>query len=324
MAARAVWQRTANRYFIQEDAKRAPKLACCPSTSSLLSKLDTKPDNSTYVNDSFALLDDKSSYSNHSCDSKWWLQSQPDYTNQRDLSLTNEQVNALEGRNPHQFVENQDDSSITSMSKESYEFIEMDSVKLPWWKTTEKDDFASFDSKKSHNFVTNSDLTKPMQTSSIPKPEMIIKCSENRISRTPEMDSSKSKILEALCHSQTRARVAENAAKEAYEEKEHVIKLLFRQASQLFAYRQWVYLLQLENLCYQIKNNKSNPISSKNGKLHKNLKKVAPSKGKRTRTKRVVGRYEHDIGKYAVVFVVGLGIVGAGLFLGWTVGWMLI
>ena len=31
--ARAVWQRTANRCFVQEDAKRAPKLACCQSSS---------------------------------------------------------------------------------------------------------------------------------------------------------------------------------------------------------------------------------------------------------------------------------------------------
>jgi len=32
--AGAVWQRTANRCFVQEDAKRAPKLACCQSSSS--------------------------------------------------------------------------------------------------------------------------------------------------------------------------------------------------------------------------------------------------------------------------------------------------
>ncbi|GAB2269546.1 hypothetical protein Dimus_004465 [Dionaea muscipula] len=31
---RAGWQRTANRCFVQEDAKRAPKLACCQSSSS--------------------------------------------------------------------------------------------------------------------------------------------------------------------------------------------------------------------------------------------------------------------------------------------------
>ncbi|GJU22493.1 hypothetical protein Tco_1155835 [Tanacetum coccineum] len=309
--ARAVWQRTANRYFIQEDAKRAPKLACCPSTSSLLSKVDTKPDNTAYVNDNFPLPNDKYSYSDVSSDSKWWLQSQPDYMYQR--GLTNEQVNS------HQFVDNQDGSSINSSSKESYEFVEMDSVELPWWKLNEKHDH--------------------MQTSL--KPQMV-KSSQNAVSRVEvqnvtskpnhEFDSSKSKILEALCHSQTRARKAENAAKEALEEKEHILKLLFRQASQLLAYRQWIYLLQLENVCYQIKNKKSDPMippvfpfgSSKNGKLHKNMKKVAPTKGKRTRIKRGMGRYERDLGKYAVVFVMGLGIVGAGLLFGWSIGWMLI
>ncbi|KAJ0817285.1 hypothetical protein HanPI659440_Chr00c07g0717681 [Helianthus annuus] len=37
--ARAAWQRTANRYFVQEDAKRAPKLACVPPSSSSSSSL---------------------------------------------------------------------------------------------------------------------------------------------------------------------------------------------------------------------------------------------------------------------------------------------
>lgn len=299
MASRAIWQRSANRYFIQEDAKRAPKLACCPSTSSLLSEIDTKPVNIPDLNDSlisFPLSNDKSVYSNLSSDSKWWLQLQPDYIHQR--GFTSEQVNSFESRNSHQFVENQDGRSINSLSKESYEFVEMD---------------------------------KPMNRGSKPQK---IKCNQNAISEAElqrvtskpitEVDSSKSKILEALCHSQTRAREAENAAKKAYEEKEHVIKLLFRQASQLFAYRQWVYLLQLENLCYQIKNDTRNQIPFKSGKSHKNPKRVAPAKGKRTRTRHIFRRFGHDIGRYAVVFVVGLGIVGAGLLLGWTVGWMLI
>lgn len=70
-----------------------------------------------------------------------------------------------------------------------------------------------------------------------------------------EMDPSKRKLLEALCHSQTRAREAEKAAKQAYEEKQHVVKLIFKQASQLFAYKQWLYLLQLENIHNQKQDN---------------------------------------------------------------------
>ena len=86
---------------------------------------------------------------------------------------------------------------------------------------------------------------------------------------TPEVDPSKCKLLEALCHSQPRAREAEKAAKQAYEEKEHVVKLIFKQASQLFAYKQWLYLLQLENIYNQIKTNKITP--------HDQISALAPS-----------------------------------------------
>lgn len=334
MAAGAVWKRTANRYF---DAKRAPKLAC--STSSLLSKrVDKIPDNITDVNDSFSFLDDKSSYSNLSSDARSWLELQPtDYIHQK--GLTNEQVNVLE---THQFVKNPNGSRIISLLKESYEMDSVDwklqqfekngELQLPWW---QRDDLASYVFKRSH------DLPRPMCKGSNPQNAVSrVQVTSKRISPLgtansncaihqglrekpiSDVDSSKAKILEALRHSQTRAREAENAAKEAYAEKEHAVKLLFRQASQLFAYRQWLYLLQLENLYYQIKNNKTNPVS-KTGKLHKNMKKPPPAKRK-IQSRDGVGQYEHDIGKYAVVFVMGLGLVGAGLLLGWTVGWMLI
>ncbi|CAH1416460.1 unnamed protein product [Lactuca virosa] len=136
----------------------------------------------------------------------------------------------------------------------------------------------------------------------------------------PVSDSNRGIILEALRHSQTRAREAENAAKEAYAEKEDLVKVVLRQASELLACRQWIRLLQLENLYYQIKNKKMNDpklsvCPSKDGKLQKKKMK----KGKRRSR-----RYEDDLGKYAVVFAMGLGLVGAGLLLGWTVGWMLI
>ena len=141
-------------------------------------------------------------------------------------------------------------------------------------------------------------------------------------------DPGKAQLLEALCHSQTRAREAEKAAKQAYAEKEHILKLFFRQASHLFAYKQWFKLLQLENLYFQIKNNNGQQISTqlpvmlpwmphKNRKLQKGPQK--PPKGKR----RKRGRPRRDISKFAVAFALGLGLVGAGLLLGWTVGWLL-
>lgn len=145
--------------------------------------------------------------------------------------------------------------------------------------------------------------------------------------QVPESDPCKAQLLEALRHSQTRAREAETAAKQAYAEKEHILKLFFRQASQLFAYKQWFQLLQLETLYLQIKNN-DQPISTlfpvslpwmpqRGRKLRKNWQKAA--KGRR----RKQSQPRNDMSTFTVAFALGLGLVGAGLLLGWTVGWML-
>lgn len=145
--------------------------------------------------------------------------------------------------------------------------------------------------------------------------------------RVSDDDPCKAKLLEALCHSQTRAREAEKAAKQAYTEKEHVLKLFFRQASQLFAYKQWLKLLQLENLLLQTDNDFS-PLSTLPDLLpwmaHKPRKRLHKDWQKAIKAKRRK-RYsqENDIGKYAVAFAVGFTLVSAGLILGWTVGWML-
>ncbi|KAK1412199.1 hypothetical protein QVD17_33238 [Tagetes erecta] len=285
--ARAVWKRATNRYFIQEDAKSVSKLACCSSISSAISKIDAKSVNFTDLDDSLCVSDEKSFYTNLEFDSTWWIK-QPDYAHQR--GLTNQEVNSLE-------------------SNGSYEFVQM----------AEKDDLGSFGLKKSHVLIESCDLGSKA------------KCDQNVMLYRSRPDTSRTKVLEALCHSQTRAREAEIAAKKAYAEKEHAIRIVFRQASQLFAYRQWIYVLQLENLCYQMKNSKIDPmlsvipiLPSKIGKCDKNLKNVTPANGKRTLTRRGFGRYGRGLGQYAVVFVVGLGIVGVGLVFGWTVGWMLI
>lgn len=362
--ARAAWQRTANRCFVQEDAKRAPKLACVPpSSSSLCKQVDARP--ATNGLDDFAPPTANSMYSHLSPDSRWWLQLQPNYMYQK--GLTNEQVNMLEAGNSHEFVDIMDsESSVKGLGEESYEFVEMDSKEvdefslesefphwmeseknqeLPWWRMTDKDDLASFVAQRSHDFMENCDLPQPQNTSfkthkkafGISKPQqnssstiqnacsgpvspLSTQCGDTTIPEGEMMDPSKRKLLEALCHSQTRAREAEKAAKQAYEEKEHVVKLIFKQASQLFAYKQWLYLLQLENLYNQIKTNKI-PASPSRKKT-----RTTPAKRK-TRAKRDYKHeheHEHDIGKYAVAFAVGLGLVGASLLLGWTVGWMFV
>ncbi|RRT78016.1 hypothetical protein B296_00020203, partial [Ensete ventricosum] len=66
--------------------------------------------------------------------------------------------------------------------------------------------------------------------------------------QTSENDPISAQLLKALRHSQTRARKAEMAAQKTYDEKEHMVKLFFRQASHLLAYKQWLRMLQLENL----------------------------------------------------------------------------
>ncbi|XP_051145285.1 uncharacterized protein LOC127261122 [Andrographis paniculata] len=128
-----------------------------------------------------------------------------------------------------------------------------------------------------------------------------------RMAEMPAMedDTGKAQLLEALRHSQTRAREAEQVAKQASTEKEHIIKLVLRQASQLFAYKQWIQLLQLENMYIQFENSKSQAAST----WEKSKSKKGSANGSRC--------------DYGVALAVGLGLIGAGLLLGWTIGWIL-
>lgn len=146
------------------------------------------------------------------------------------------------------------------------------------------------------------------------------------IEEVTESDPTTAQVLDALRRSQTRAREAEKAAKQAYAEKELVIKLFFKQASQLFAYKQWFQILQLEGLFIHTKDNGLpvsplfpvvlSPTSYNSRKLRKSWQKT----GKSNRGKRGLPR--PDLTKYVVAFALGLSLVGAGLLLGWTVGWM--
>ncbi|KAM1676729.1 hypothetical protein FF1_042099 [Malus domestica] len=135
---------------------------------------------------------------------------------------------------------------------------------------------------------------------------------EDETQNDVEDERTKAELLEALCHSQTRARNAEKAAKQAYTEKEHIITLFFKQASQLLAYKQWLQLLQLENFCLQL-DNKDPPWSPYRGR---HTKKGQCRAGKRG------SRRSYEINTGVVAFAVGLGLAGAGLLLGWTMGWL--
>lgn len=97
---RAAWQRTANRCFVQEDAKRAPKLACCQSSSSTSKRVDAgatdtvdRPDNPAL---GFTPFNKNSAFSNLSPDTIWGLQLRSNYGYQK--GFTYEQLNELEAK----------------------------------------------------------------------------------------------------------------------------------------------------------------------------------------------------------------------------------
>ncbi|CAL4998516.1 unnamed protein product [Urochloa decumbens] len=143
--------------------------------------------------------------------------------------------------------------------------------------------------------------------------------------QTPQNASERDKILEALCHSQTRAREAEMAAKKAHNEKDDVIKLLFRQASHLFACNQWLKIMQLENIVLQLKH-KEHQIASIIPELPWMTLKEKPTQDQEQKdgTRRKGRRHKKGGGFFdAILFAVGLGLAGAGFLLGWTLGWLL-
>lgn len=198
--ARTLWQRTANRCFVQEDAKRAPKLACRQSSSASSKLVDAGPTSTADESDCAAVksahFSSKSSFCNPSPDPRWWLhshsQSQPSYGYQK--GLTNEKLSELEKE-----VENliaSDESNASSKSSlvflelkdvmEKHEKMEKDSIACslaskqtedfssepdyswiegdkaePWWRMADRDELASFVSNKSLNHIENCDLPPP-------------------------------------------------------------------------------------------------------------------------------------------------------------------
>ncbi|XP_057728021.1 uncharacterized protein LOC130943941 isoform X3 [Arachis stenosperma] len=314
---RAAWQRTANRCFVQEDAKRAPKLACCQPCCAASKPVDAgaanAADESNHAAVSATSFNNKSSLSSLTPDSRWWLHPQPSYGSRKESDIS---------------------------------WIEV-GKSWPWWRTSDRDELASFVSQKSVNHIENCDLPPPQKylsgqpcgsadstarsKGSLPalscdtrhvylasnkSSSIYSSIHEDVMDQVLEGNHSKTELIEALCRSQTRARMAEEAAKQAYAEKEHIITLFFKQASQLFAYKQWFQLLLVENLHIQLKNNKDRQIS---GLFQAPASFERGAKPWKTRHKP-----KGDITTtYAVAFALGLSLVGAGLILGWSVGWML-
>ncbi|XP_057805832.1 uncharacterized protein LOC131020819 [Salvia miltiorrhiza] len=450
--ARAAWQRTANRCLVQEDAKRAPKLACCSSVSPSAKHAETEPANAAGGQDvpssNSSPFHRTPSYSNLSPNTKWWLQTRPNYGCQRglnddcrihessgDMARSEEEYELVDQcknlvtcekkgieveeeklrpiyhqnwQDPMRVEFEEDLEELRDMfivssegSKSSGDlYFESESSwvrtekNIPWWRTADTEELAFLVAQKSVDLIENCDLPSPQNVNAKKTPSSTLTCpSHSEISsslplrksgiagyhsygthgsstatsagsycrmmsdeqllssaKIPQRDSpttherntvdeddvAKARLLEALRHSQTRAREAETVARQACAEKEHVVKLVFRQAQQLFAYKQWLQLLQLENMYYQLKNNKilsaatESPAVSpwswagaRSRKMQKGwMKSSCRNRGKRSRP-RPRPRPRFDVGKYAIVFALGLGLVGAGLLLGWTIGWML-
>ncbi|KZV31020.1 hypothetical protein F511_18124 [Dorcoceras hygrometricum] len=233
----------------------------------------------------------------------------------------------------------------------------------PWWHSADKDDVASFISRRSSSHIRNCDLPEPQafhfekgsdnglncfdqvkeqMANRKAKVLCVADCSQGNdaglvactahgsdgtlssgnlgaikvdssvTSRQESFDLNKTQLLEALCHSQTRAREAEKLAQDACDEKDHIIELFFRQASYLFAYKQWIRILQIETLCLQ-HGNKSLLPSVKNMVLGQDKHKIR---------KKKPGKGGCCICKCAFTFALGLSLAGAGLLVGWTIGWL--
>jgi len=387
--ARAVWQRTVNRCFVQEDAKRAPKLTYCQSSSSSTAsstkqvevsgsspRVSVEPRTQSSCagfmplprNPNFPdLLPHNTRLWSHPHHQFQVNKKQPleDEVNNQGVSEKKSELGAGEKQGKsfnsesfQEFIElmetresygstGYDESSEKKLSELSFDpsspWNLLSSEKAaPWWRTTDKDELASLVAQRSLDYVENCDLPTPqkMKRSYYGSPRgfdsdglrdysvsgQTIKGTskgsscKNRPEASSESDLSKSELLEALRRSQTRAREAENMAKEAYAEKEHLVKILLKQAAELFGYKQWLQLLQLEALYLQIKNkeidNKNNDDPGVSIPCWSNGK--ARKEGRKRRSKRG----KPNGAKYAVGLALGMSLVGAGLLLGWTVGWM--
>ncbi|CDY61731.1 BnaA04g27190D [Brassica napus] len=302
--ARAVWQRTVNRYLVQEDAKRAPKFTSSHSSSS--SSSTTKQ-----------LLD----HHPHHLHVKTPLEAEV------NISEKKPELGAKETRESYGSFGKDESSEIPFDPSSPWNPLSSEKAG-PWWRTTDKDELASLVAQRSLDFfVENCDLPTPQKmkrSSYYGSPRSCLDSVSNqtihehgpssfkkRNESYCESDLSKSELLEALRRSQTRAREAENMAKEACAEKEHLVKLLFKQASELFGYKQLMQLLQLEVLYLQIKNKKEPPPVD--------YIPWSSSKGRKEGRKRR-NKMSKPSGLFGLAW--GMSLVGAGLLLGWTVGWM--
>ncbi|XP_013601407.1 PREDICTED: uncharacterized protein LOC106308842 [Brassica oleracea var. oleracea] len=215
--ARAVWQRKVSRYLVQEDAKRAPKFTSSHSSSSSSTK--------QVQEDSVSSPPSVVHPQNQSPCAPFMPLFQP---NQRAQVKTPMEAGLI-NMNWEQSL-----SRLKAFKNESSEkhfdptspWNPLSSEKAgPWWRTTDKDEIASLVAQRSLHFVENCDLPTPQKMKrsyyhgSSPHEHWPSSRKKRTEEASSESDLSKSELLEALRRSQTRAREAENMAKEACAEK---------------------------------------------------------------------------------------------------------
>jgi len=162
-----------------------------------------------------------------------------------------------------------------------------------------------------------------------------------------------SPMAEALCHSQTRAREAEQKVDEATKECKRLSDMYFREASLSLMYRYWITSLQAENtwlkMCLKnpqgaiwLKHSFSsasavldhlskNPwMHFKKENLHRRMLRYFSSIWQPRDSTNSTARNDH--GDTSIIlgctigfaFVLGFTLAGAGLALGWRMGWILV
>ncbi|XP_057999167.1 uncharacterized protein LOC131177991 [Hevea brasiliensis] len=304
---RAAWQRTTNHCFVQEDAKRAPKLACCQSSSSSSKQVDGGPTSATNILDNSAidfllctgtlhiltypLIQDGGFNCNLVMGTK---KKSLDYIGNCDL-LPPQKVHVRRYPYGHPRFFDHDDTIPSSLDwKAQNGGIHMAILVLkPLMEDKELQLEGTY---------------KMMYDSIQQKLENFLRAIYQKLSSW--------KQFFVLKHESRKLR---RNAKQAFVEKEHINKLFLSQNSQLFAYKEWFEMLQLEILYYQVKNGEK-PIST----LFLVVLPRIPLKGRNLQkswqkfTRGKHGRPSHDISKYVVAFALGLSIVGASLLLGWV------
>ncbi|KAI9090359.1 hypothetical protein K1719_028694 [Acacia pycnantha] len=350
--ARAVWQRTANRCFVQEDAKRAPKLACCQSSCATTKSVDAGPaivvDELNQNNDTKKVLKDKmpEAYSKNS----------EEYSELSEMMSKHETIEINPVSCPTYKKTN--DSCLGS----DYSWIEGHRTE-PWWRTTDRDELASFVSQKSLNHFENCDLPPPQKKYLRSHPCANANANDHK-TKTASFDwEAKSRgffnlsvhaqeclnpnlmhgnqvpsAKEEILHSASNKSSSTAAIHDNIMEKQQILEEI---QAKLNLWKRCVILKSVQGkpkrqqgkLMLKMRTSLSIFSSrphSKDQLISTLFPMALPSMSRKSRKrKQNFVRDNQDQAKpdiittYAVAFALGLSLVGAGILLGWTVGWML-